>query len=126
LSITGLYLNYPEIKEGLFIMIEKKFDYSTADTKKIEIIVEEDYVQINHMVLNKGEGLPEHYSNSNVNMIVIRGTLSLQLNDQETHTYTRGNIVSVPFKTKMNVNNLNTDVLEFFVVKAPHPRAYKQ
>jgi quercetin dioxygenase-like cupin family protein len=74
------------------------------------------------MVLPKGEALPEHYANSNVYMIVSRGAVSLQLNDQDTHVYPHGSIITIPFKTKMNVSNSNDETLELFVLKAPSPR----
>jgi quercetin dioxygenase-like cupin family protein len=72
------------------------------------------------------QGLPEHYSNSNVYMIVVRGTLTLQLDEQEPHKYGKGNIINIPFHTKMNVNNKDEEVLELFVMKAPNPRIYKE
>jgi quercetin dioxygenase-like cupin family protein len=43
-----------------------------------------------HMLFNKDEGLPVHYSNSNVYMTVLQGTLTIGLNDQEDHHYTGG------------------------------------
>jgi quercetin dioxygenase-like cupin family protein len=107
-------------------MIEKTFDYATADDKKIEILVEREDVQINHAVMPPGEGLPEHFSNSNVNLIIVRGTMSAQLGDQEAHIYTKGNILDIPFNIKMNIRNGGTDILEFFIVKAPHPKSYKK
>src|SRR4030042_5997324 len=105
-------------------MIEKIYDYSTLDDNKIEQLVQEDPVQINHIILPKDSGLPEHYSNSDVYMIVLRGNLSLQLNNQEPHIYSYGQVINVPFHTKMNVKNYDEEILEFFVVKAPHPRNY--
>lgn len=105
-------------------MLEKIYAYAMEDTKNIEKIVNDDHALINHMVLPKGEGLPEHYSNSNVYMIIIRGNLTLKLNEQEPHQYTSGQIINIPYNTKMNVNNLHEDVLEFFVVKSPNPKHY--
>lgn len=74
------------------------------------------------MVFNKGEGLPEHFSNSNVYMTVVRGKLSIRLDEQETHEYDAGTLLKIPFQTKMNVKNLNEDTLELIVVKAPSPK----
>jgi len=73
---------------------------------------------------NKGDGLPEHFSNSNVYMMVIRGILSLQLNEQDVHQYVKGDILNIPYNTKMNVRNNHEDILEIFVVKAPNPKNY--
>ena len=42
-------------------MLEKNYNYSLEDVKNIERIVDDDNVNINHMVLPKGERLPEHF-----------------------------------------------------------------
>lgn len=40
-------------------MIEKLYDFSKKDTKQIEKLVDDESILINHMILPKGEGLPE-------------------------------------------------------------------
>ncbi len=106
-------------------MVEKLYNFTSTDSKVVERIVDDDHVNINHMVLRKEEFLPEHFSNSNVYMIVVRGTVSLQLGEQEVHSYPGGSILNIPYNIKMNVSNKQQDVLEFFVVKAPSPKNYK-
>ena len=106
-------------------MIEKLYNFTKTDSKVVERLIEDDNVGINHMVLRKGEALPEHFSNSNVYMTVVRGTVSLKLGEQEEHGYSAGSIVNIPYNIKMNVSNKNDEVLEFFVVKAPSPKNFK-
>ena len=107
-------------------MLEKIYDVSTLDEKSIKKVVDDEHIAINHMVFPKGEGLPEHYSNSNVYMIIARGKMTLQLDEQEPHAYAVGQIVSIPYHVKMNVTNRDDALLEIFVVKAPNPRNYKE
>ena len=78
------------------------------------------------MVFNQDEGLPEHLSNSNVYMTVIRGKLSIGLDDQEVHEYEAGTLLKIPFQTKMNVKNRHSETLELIVVKAPSPDTLKK
>lgn len=106
-------------------MLENLYKYTTADDKAIEKLIADENVNVNHFVFNKDQGLPEHFSNSNVYMIVIRGTLSLKLDDQETHLYVKGDMLNIPFNVKMNVGNKHDDVLEMFVIKSPAPQNYK-
>lgn len=106
-------------------MVEQQFRYTQSENKVIERIIEDNNVGINHMILRKSEALPEHYSNSNVYMIVIRGNVTLQLDEQEPNTYPAGSIMTIPYKTKMNVSNQDEETLELFVVKAPSPRVMK-
>lgn len=103
-------------------MVEKKYNFKVSDEKLIEKIVNDENLVINHMILPKDTGLPEHYSNSNVYMIIIRGQMTIKLNDREPRKYEKGTILNIPFKTKMNVNNYDDETLEFFVVKAPNPK----
>ncbi|MCI1965117.1 MAG: cupin domain-containing protein [Oscillospiraceae bacterium] len=102
-------------------MIEQVYEMSTEDEKAVERVIQDENIHYIHMVFNKDEGLPEHFSNSNVYMTVVRGTLSIGLNDQEVHQYNKGTLLKIPVNTKMNVKNVLENVLELIVVKAPAP-----
>ena len=103
-------------------MIEQIFKLSRGNEKAVEKVIFDENLHYLHMVFNKGEGLPEHFSNSNVYMTVVRGKLSIGLNDQDVHEYEAGTLLKIPFKTKMNVKNLHDETLELIVVKAPAPK----
>ncbi len=104
-------------------MVEQIFKLSRGNEKAVEKVVFDENLHYLHMVFNKGEGLPEHFSNSNVYMTVVRGKLSIGLNDQDIHEYEDGTLLKIPFKTKMNVKNLHDATLELIVVKAPAPKS---
>ena len=104
-------------------MVEQVFKLARNDEKAVEKVIFDENVHYLHMVFNKGEGLPEHFSNSNVYMTVIRGKLSIGLDEQEIHAYIAGTLLKIPFKVKMNVRNLHDETLELIVVKAPAPTA---
>ena len=105
-------------------MVEQVFKFSTGNEKAVEKLIMDENVHYIHMVFNKEEGLPEHYSNSNVYMIIIKGKMNIKLDDQELHQYSVGEIINIPYHTKMNVYNEDESILEFIVVKAPNPRNY--
>ena len=104
-------------------MVEQIFKLSVGDEKSIEKVIFDENIHYLHMVFNKNEGLPEHFSNSNVYMTVVRGKLSIGLNEQEVHEYEAGTLLKFPFQTKMNVKNLHDKTLELIVVKAPAPKS---
>jgi quercetin dioxygenase-like cupin family protein len=56
---------------------------------------------------------------------VIRGNLTIRLNEQEAHKYPKGTLLEIPVNTKMNVGNQDVEVLELIVVKAPGPQQIK-
>jgi len=103
-------------------LIEQIFERARGNEKAVEKVVFDENVNYLHMIFNKDEGLPEHFSNSNVYMTVIRGKLSIGLNDQEIHEYEAGTLLKIPFQTKMNVKNVYHETLELIVVKAPAPQ----
>ena len=103
-------------------MVEQIFSLSRGNENAVEKVIFDENLHYLHMVFNKTEGLPEHFSNSNVYMTVVRGKLSIGLNDQEIHEYEAGTLLKIPFQTKMNVKNLNEETLELIVVKAPAPK----
>ncbi|NLA86558.1 MAG: hypothetical protein GX847_04595 [Clostridiales bacterium] len=103
-------------------MIEQIFKLSRGNEKAVEKVVFDENVHYLQMVFNKDQGLHEHFSNSNVYMTVIRGQLSIGLDDQEIHVYEAGTLLKIPYQTKMNVKNLHAETLELIVVKAPAPK----
>ena len=103
-------------------MIEQIFELAKGNEKAVEKVIFDENVHYLHMVFNNDEGLPEHFSNSNVYMTVVRGKLSIGLNDQDIHEYEAGTLLKIPFQTKMNVRNSNSETLELIVVKAPAPK----
>lgn len=105
-------------------MIEEIFNFSTGDRKVIEKVIGDENIDYMHMIFNKDQGLPEHYSNSNVYMSVLRGKLSIQLDAQDIHEYTKGDVLKIPYNTQMNVNNFHEDALELIVIKSPAPKNY--
>ena len=104
-------------------MIEKTYSLAKGDEKVIERVVIDENINYNHMILPKDDHLPHHSSNSNVYMTVVRGTVSLGLDDQEPHLYKAGTIIYIPQGIKMDVLNGGNNTLELFVVKSPAPNA---
>ena len=103
-------------------MIEQVFPFQRTDQQVVEKVVDRsDRLLIAHGVLPPGRATPRHQTNADVHLIVVRGTLALQLEDQDIHTYEAGAIVAVPFGTTMEAHSSGTDPLEFFAIKAPHP-----
>jgi quercetin dioxygenase-like cupin family protein len=107
-------------------MIEQAFNLSKGPKRTVEKVIQDDNLDYIHMLFNQDEGLPLHYSNSNVYMTVLQGTLSIGLNDQEDHHYPAGTLLQIPYKIKMNVRNTHTDPLELIVIKVPAPKHYQE
>ncbi|MDT8380714.1 MAG: cupin domain-containing protein [Brevefilum sp.] len=105
-------------------MIETVFTLSNHTDRTVEKVIQDDNLDYIHMLFNKDEGLPLHYSNSNVYMTVLRGNLSIALDDQGVHVYPGGTLLKIPYKTKVNVQNMHDEMLELLAIKAPAPKNY--
>ena len=103
-------------------MVEKVYRMSAPKAKTIEKVLLDENLHYLHMVFCEGDSLPEHVTNANVYMTVVRSRLSIGLNEQEPHEYEAGTLLKIPFRTKMNVKNLYPEILELTVVKAPAPK----
>jgi quercetin dioxygenase-like cupin family protein len=103
-------------------MIESVYQLAATNEKSIQKLILDENLQYIHMVFPDGEGLPVHLSNSNVYMTVVRGRLSIGLGDQEVRSYPAGTVLKIPVGTRMNVRNLDAEVLELIVVKSPVPK----
>lgn len=106
-------------------MLEKKYDYTESNKKIIEKIIDDENINLNHVILPPGEKLPEHYTNSNVYLIITKGSMTLKLESQEPAVYPHHAFVNIPFNTKMNLSNQGKSILEFFIVKSPNPKHFK-
>lgn len=102
-------------------LVEKVFYNTLTNDKTIEKVIVDDNIHYLHLVFQNGDGLPIHQSNANMYMTVIRGKLSISLNNLETQKYTIGTVLNIPCNTTMNVRNENDDILELIIVKTPVP-----
>ncbi|MEA4821028.1 MAG: cupin domain-containing protein [Erysipelotrichales bacterium] len=102
-------------------LVEKVFYNTQTNEKTIEKVIIDDNVHYLHLVFPKGDGLPIHQSNANMYMTVIRGLLSIGLNNNDTQIYTKGTVLNIPCNTTMNVRNEDEDILELIIVKTPVP-----
>ncbi|MGI6701186.1 MAG: cupin domain-containing protein [Christensenellales bacterium] len=99
----------------------KIYKMTDSNNKLIERVIIDENIHYNHMILPSKEALPVHTTNSNVYMTVLRGTLTISLDNNESESYERGTIINIPKGVEMFARNENEEVLEITVVKAPAP-----
>src|SRR6056297_3159651 len=103
-------------------MLEQSIPFMRTEEKTIEKLVQQDALHLIHMVFPQGEGLPVHTSNAPLHMIVLQGTLSIRLGEEDERRHAAGHVVAIPQGVVMDVTNRDTGTLELFVIKAPGPR----
>ena len=105
--------------------METLYKFQNSSSKLVEKIVDDDFSVIAHVILAKGDVVPEHNSNSNTYFVIVQGTMTLRLGEEKTKLYEKGSIINIPYNVKMNIINDSKDILEFFIFKAPNPKNYK-
>jgi len=115
-------MRHNQNKGGRRALIEQAYTLIKGDAKAVEKVIFDENLHYLHLILPKDDGLPEHFSNSNVYMTVLRGTLSIRLGEEDTCEYPDGTLLKIPVGTKMNIRNLSDEVLELIIVKAPAPK----
>ena len=104
--------------------METLYKFQNSSSKLVEKIVDDDFSVIAHVILAKGDVVPEHNSNSNTYFVIVQGTMTLRLGEDKAKLHERGSIVNIPYNIKMNICNDSNDVLEFFIFKSPNPNKY--
>ena len=95
---------------------------TNTDSKIFENLVNSDPVMINHVVVAPGEGFDAHHTDSNVFIHILRGRITLTFEDGSCERFTSGQLVEVPYRTFMKIDNLEGEPLKLVVIKAPNPR----
>lgn len=104
--------------------METIYSFSKSAETLIEKIIDDDAAMINQIILNKGDIVPKHKANSNVYLIITKGTITLHLDEDKTVEECDGHIINIPYGTEMEITNQHEKQLSFFVVKSPSPRVY--
>ncbi len=105
-------------------MQSEVFTYQTTDARIAEKVVDRPdrwSLLVAHVVLPPGEAVPPHPTNAEAFFTVLRGTLTLKAGEGPAGTYRKGQIVHLPNGTPMAASNTGDEVLEFLVIKTPHP-----
>jgi quercetin dioxygenase-like cupin family protein len=83
-------------------------------------IIDEKHLLIMQIALKPGQRVPQHKANSNVNLLVLKGTINVNLSGSDNQAK-EGDLLSVIYQTPMTItNNKKTDAT-FLVIKTPNP-----
>lgn len=84
------------------------------------IVCDEKCLLIMQIALKPGQVVPQHNANSNVNLLVLKGAVSVNLTGVESQAK-EGDLVPVAFQTAMTIKNTGTQDATFIVIKTPNP-----
>lgn len=109
-----------KIHEEIKLASVRTTEYINTDEKLIEKLIKHEGVEINHMVLPGGETIPGHETANDIFFIILRGEISVQLNNEKWRKYRSGQIVELPKGIRMELKNEGTETYEMFIVRVPN------
>jgi quercetin dioxygenase-like cupin family protein len=99
-------------------MIETITDYENRGGETLKNLVDRESVIINHVVMEPEQSLPAHVTEHEIHIIIVKGSLSVSLGDQEVHEYSKGKMISIPRGSVTALSNPADSPAELFVVKS--------
>ena len=93
-----------------------------ANSQLFENLINSDPVMINHVVIAPGQGFDAHHTDSNVFIHILRGRITLTFADGSCERFTGDQLIEIPYRTFMKLENVDDDPLEIVVIKAPNPK----
>ncbi len=84
-------------------------------------LVDQSHLLLMQIALLPGQEVPLHKANSNVHLLVLAGTVQVELDGVKTEM-SAGDLLPVAFRTAMRIVNDSGSGATFLVVKTPHPR----
>ena len=83
-------------------------------------LVDEKHLLVMQIALEAGQRVPQHNANSNVHILVLKGSIKIVLDGTGTDAL-EGDLIRVQFKTEMHIDNPSKDRATFLVIKTPNP-----
>ncbi len=83
-------------------------------------LVDEKHLLLMQAALKPGQSVPQHTSDSNVHLVVLKGKVVITLNNEKVLAG-EGQLIPVALGTYMDIVNTGEGNATFLIFKTPHP-----
>ncbi len=97
--------------------MEKILRYTVDSEDVFEHIIKEDAFEYNHVVIKPHFTFPAHPTDANVIITVIKGELSIKLENQAVQIFVKGQVITADQGTMSELSNNMDKPCELFVIK---------
>ncbi len=97
--------------------MEKVYHYTITDQEIMENIFKDEKILMNHVIVPPGKVFPKHSTDATVYALIIRGKISIAIENNEPKTFTAGQLINIPKGVITELGNRGDETLELFVVK---------
>lgn len=93
------------------------FPYTQTQTSIFENIFKLDNVLMNHVVIEPSQVFPKHPTDAAVYALIVKGVLSIAIEESAAEDYTEGQVVHIPKGVVSELGNRSGELVELFVLK---------
>jgi len=83
-------------------------------------VVDKKHLLIMQIALKPGQRVPQHNANSNVNLLILKGTITANLSGIDNQAK-EGDLLPVSYQTPMTIINNEETNATLLVIKTPNP-----
>ncbi len=94
--------------------------YTLTDQETLENVFDRGDCLMNHVIMPPGKVFPKHPTDAHVYITVLRGELTIVLEDEAPIQLKRGQVGNVPKGVMSSLSNVTDDVVELIVLKLMH------
>ncbi|HAF59560.1 MAG: cupin domain-containing protein [Clostridiales Family XIII bacterium] len=95
----------------------KVYPYTITDQEIFENVFKDEKLLMNHVIVPPGKVFPKHPTDAIVYILIVRGELSLAVENSEPETFKVGQLANIPKGVISELGNKSNELLELFVVK---------
>jgi quercetin dioxygenase-like cupin family protein len=106
-------------KEDCVIDLFDQVPY-TDDGFGKRFLMDQDHLKLIQVALKPGQAVPPHNTNGEVNILILKGELTIHLAGVE-HLARQGMLIPVGYDTPMQIQNLSQIDATFLIIKTPPP-----
>lgn len=94
------------------------FKYTLTDEDTFENVFTEENLLLNHVVIPQNKYFEKHPTDARVHIIILRGTLSIAIEDEERVLYEKGAVIYVDKGIVSVLGNPGPEITELMVIKS--------
>lgn len=93
------------------------YAYTLTDQETLENVFDRGDCLMNHVVMPPGKVFPKHPTDAHVYITVLRGELTIALEESAPFRLSRGQVGNVPKGIMSSLSNVSEEVVELIVLK---------
>jgi quercetin dioxygenase-like cupin family protein len=97
--------------------MEKVYQYTLTDQEIFENVFTDEKLLMNHVIVPSGKIFPKHPTDAIVYALIVKGELSVTIENNATKTFKAGQLVNIPKGANTELGNKGDKPLELFVIK---------